>query len=434
MINQRKWSAACIAFIATAVVVILVSGCSATTKERGPITTADGVVLAMSDGGFTSQPRLYPEGPLAAWVIGSVYDTEKDIGIEQRFDRQLAEGDSICLTIDSAMQRAAEETLSGINGALVAIDPQTGAIRALAVNPSFDPANPTYSQRERGNGDDELGNAAATLHIPGSTFKTITLAAALEDGASLEDTVNGPGALLLDGGRISNAGGQSYGSISLLDAYAQSINTAFAELSLELGPDRVADMARNFGFDKSLPQDFTCEVSTVGADNARSEFEKAWFGVGQSFVKEDGSWTGPMATVVQEALVPACIANGGTLYAPYIVEKIEGCERDAIQTKPLIINERFLSQTTIDSLREAMAEVVLSGTGQNTQVIGVKVYGKTGTAAVTNATENGWFAGWAEADGKSLAFAVFIYGSASDVASERASAFVRATLKEERLG
>ncbi len=386
-------------------------------------------MLAETDGAdVATGVRTYPLGSTASPLVGSCYTVDSPEGIEQLYADELLAGRDVRLTIDSRIQQAATAALEGLTGSIVVLNPATGAVRAMASAPAYDPSVAKAAD------DEELANRAAELHIPGSTFKTITLAASLDSGAfTLDSMFPAPAEIVFQGGGVSNYDMIQYPDQTLLQAYAKSINTVFAQLTLEVGFDKVVAMADAFGFDRDIMSDFAIRTSTICGVDAMTARMQAWSGVGQALYQQDGSLQGPVMSPVQGAVIAATVANGGTVVQPFIVESIGG-EPTKATSSPQVLAEGIFSPNTVAQLAQAMRAVVTEGTGRNAQVEGVDVGGKTGTAETRYGADDCWFICFAERDGQSYAIAVLVEGGQSSEAVTAASKVIKVLFSESTQG
>ena len=398
--------------------------------QRGAIITSDGVTLAESlkgDDGFYY--RSYPNGALASNVVGYLSTQYGSTGIENSMNDVLTghadysnwlsalyslagmeqPGNTVQLTIDSRMQQAAETALEGRKGAIVLLNPSTGAVLACASAPGF-----SYDQIgdliASGSTNGELLNRATqALYAPGSTFKVITLAAALQTGvATLNTTYPSPATMEIGGANVSNVDDQDFGDITVRYALAVSANTVFGQLAVQEGPEVLCAFARGFGYGTELGQDFACLASVMPDPNEMTEWETAWAGCGQP-VGEHASPAGPQTTVMQNAVVAAAIANGGIAMNPFLVARTlspEGVEVSATQPRSL---GQAVDANTAASLGEAMLDVTTEGTGTSGQVWDALVAGKTGTAEEGDHT-NSLFIGYAPYEHPTIAISVLVEG------------------------
>lgn len=400
--------------------------------KRGSIITADGLTLAESiqqaDGTYA---RSYPNGNLAAHVVGYYSQQYGTMGIENTQNDTLTgskdysswqnalnslagisePGNSVQLTIDSRIQRAAEQALAGRVGAIVALDPRSGAVLAWASAPTFDNTNiqaAIEAANASGGADTSMyDRATLALYTPGSTFKVLTLASALENGlATLGTTYDSPGRMEIGGADVVSIGERGHGTISLAKAFALSSNTVFGQVADGLGAEKLVATARAFGYGQQLGLDFTTAASVMPNPEEMTEWELAWAGAGQPVGQ--GHTPGPQATVMQNALMAATIANNGIAMNPYVVSQILAPDGTVLKTTRGRSLGQAVSTGTAEQVKQAMLDVVQSGTGSAAAIAGVKVAGKTGTAETNNANANSTFVGFAPYDTPTVAIAVVI--------------------------
>lgn len=400
--------------------------------KRGSIITADGLTLAESiqqaDGTYA---RSYPNGNLAAHVVGYYSQQYGTMGIENTQNDTLTgskdysswqnalnslagisePGNSVQLTIDSRIQRAAEQALAGRVGAIVALDPRNGAVLAWASAPTFDNTNiqaAIEAANASGGADTSMyDRATLALYTPGSTFKVLTLASALENGlATLDTTYDSPGRMEIGSADVVSIGERGHGKISLAKAFALSSNTVFGQVADGLGAEKLVATARAFGYGQQLGLDFTTAASVMPNPEEMTEWELAWAGAGQPVGQ--GHTPGPQATVMQNALMAATIANNGIAMNPYVVSQILAPDGTVLKTTRGRSLGQAVSSGTAAQVKQAMLDVVQNGTGSAAAIAGVKVAGKTGTAETNNANANSTFVGFAPYDTPTVAIAVVI--------------------------
>ena len=400
--------------------------------KRGSIITADGLTLAESvqqaDGTYA---RSYPNGNLAAHVVGYYSQQYGTMGIENTQNDTLTgskdysswqnalnslagisePGNSVQLTIDSRIQRAAEQALAGRVGAIVALDPRSGAVLAWASAPTFDNTNiqaAIEAANASGGADTSMyDRATLALYTPGSTFKVLTLASALENGlATLDTTYDSPGRMEIGGADVVSIGERGHGKISLAKAFALSSNTVFGQVADGLGAEKLVATARAFGYGQQLGLDFTTAASVMPNPEEMTEWELAWAGAGQPVGQ--GHTPGPQATVMQNALMAATIANNGIAMNPYVVSQILAPDGTVLKTTRGHSLGQSVGSGTAEQVKQAMLDVVQNGTGSAAAIAGVKVAGKTGTAETNNANANSTFVGFAPYDTPTVAIAVVI--------------------------
>jgi peptidoglycan glycosyltransferase len=411
--------------------------------DRGAIAVeAGGKAQAVADSvetdGALKYLRRYPSGPVYAHVTGFASFVYGTTGIERDQDRVLSgeddrlfverlsdqvtgaqpEGGSVVLTLDPAAQAAAVAGLRGKRGAVVALDPRTGAVLAMASSPSYDPTvlsshDPTairaaYDALVDDPGEPLANRAVERRSPPGSTFKLITAAAALSTGVATPTTVlDAPRVLTFRSGKpLQNFAGETCGSNGrqrLTDALATSCNTAFAKLGLRVGEQALAEQARAFGFgdtDLRLPQPLAPSRFLAPGDSDLAEPFLAQSSIGQYNVT---------ATPLQMALVAAGIANQGEVMRPYLVREVQGPDLSRLDlTEPEVLS-RAVSPAVAAQLTAMMEAVVTKGTGSRARIDGVRVAGKTGTAQGAQGQDPGvWFVGFAPADAPTVAVAVYL--------------------------
>lgn len=410
------------------------------TVDRGRIFTADGVVLARSvvaeRSGQTTYRRVYPNGTLAPHVVGYATPELGNSGVEaayneflggdygsapllQRLELDAKQGADVQLTIDSRIQRTANEALAatGRAGAVVAVDPRSGAILAMSSNPSFDLRDVAarYDRIRSRSGSPLLNRATQSRQPPGSTFKVVTTAAALQNQlAEPTTTFTDTGSYVVNGIPIRNFGGARYGVVTLETSLTKSINTTFARLGEELGADRLGAAMDRFGFGASPDLTDLPETEVVASGRFRgrqllpsdeSGADAARMAIGQERV---------LATPLQMAIVAAAVADRGRVHRPYLVARVRDRKREIVKEgRPDVIGEAT-SPGVAAELSAMMRSVVKEGTGTAAALSGLEVAGKTGTAEVSATSGNmAWFIGFAPADNPRIAVAVRIENTPS---------------------
>jgi penicillin-binding protein A len=335
--------------------------------------------------------------------------------IQDLFTGSQPQGAAVELTLDPVVQRAAWDALGDQTGAVVAIDPTTGAILALVSKPSYDPnvlaSHDVASVRaawEQLNADPTapmLNRAISETYPPGSTFKLVTASAALEGGLTPDSPVAAPTELPLPNSSSvmhnhGNSACSSTGAMTLQDALRISCNTAFGQLGMTLGDDALRTQADAFGFDSTLTMPLTVTASRFPADGQIDEAQTALSSIGQYDVR---------VTPLQVAMTSAAIANDGVRMAPYLVQTVRSADLTVIsETEPESLG-RSITANTASQLTQMMQTVVDSGTGTAAQIPGVSVAGKTGTAqSATDAAPHAWFTAFAPADAPQVAVAVVV--------------------------
>lgn len=334
--------------------------------------------------------------------------------IERILSGQPQTGFSVELSLDTAAQTAAYQALQGLNGAVVAIEPKTGRILAMASTPGFDTnllathdadaANATYDQLVA-DANKPLSNRAIAgdLNPPGSTFKLIVAAAAYESGDWTPDsTLPNPARFQLPGSNntVANAWGGTCGdgdTVTISEAIRLSCNIPMAELAVQLGDDKIREMAEKFGFNKSFstPLESTPSSYPQGLDDAQT----ALSGFGQGQVT---------ATPLQIAMLSAGIANDGVVMNPRLVDTVIGNDLSVVRAFDNTEFGRALDATVADQVTASMVASVSNGAAQGARIDGVDVAGKTGTTENGNKPYTLWFTGFAPANDPEVAVAVLV--------------------------
>lgn len=422
--------------------------------ERGTISTYDNVVLAQSvlqdDGTYK---RVYPSGTLAAHVVGYASEAYGTAGIEASYNDTLkgqrnyaswvdvvnaatdagTPGNDVKLTINSTIQQAAEQALDGFNGACVVIDPETGAVLALASSPSYN-ASDIESILSSGSDSSALYNRATqALYSPGSTFKMVSLTTALENNVATESSVfSSPGEMTIGNGKVNNFGNYSYGEITLARATELSSNTVYGQLGTQIGSDRLVEGSEKFGFNQDVSFDIPLVKSLMPDPNEMTEWETAWATAGEP-VGQHASPAGPQATVLQMALVGCVIANDGVMEQPYLVDSVYNADGECSFTARPSSLMTATSSSIAKRVRTVLEGVVNSGTGTAAAVQGVQIAGKTGTSETGKEYDDSWFVGMGPSENCKVVVAIALEQGASldGGAASRAQNVLETALKTQ---
>ncbi|MBA3290065.1 MAG: penicillin-binding protein 2 [Actinobacteria bacterium] len=406
--------------------------------KRGNIITSDNVTIAESTdtGGRFRFERSYPEEDLFGHTTGFYSILFGNSGIESAYGDELLgesnvismqdiedslfgsgeQGDNVRVTINSEMQQVARDALGEQRGSVVAMDPRSGQILAMWNNPSFDPTPLASHESEvQRQGRAALDPQSATSPLvnlatqrgypPGSTFKVVTAAAALESGefnpgSTFDDPVSFD--LPQTDDTISNFSGGACtggGQITLEQALTVSCNTTFAEIGQEI-PDEIAATSEAFGFNSALPFDLRTEQSTFQEADEDNLPRRSLSAIGQGDV---------VATPLQMLLVVAAIANDGEVPRPRLAQEIVDPTGGVVESfSPETLGEA-MSTSTSNTLGGMMRNVVENGSGTAAQIPGVVVAGKTGTAQTTEGADpHAWFISFAGPDGDDPQIAVAV--------------------------
>jgi len=393
--------------------------------------------------------RRYPNGGLAAQTVGYATQSHSQAGLEESMNDYLTgsntdlsnafhnllnklgqatvHGDSLRLTIRPGAQRLAQRLLGDRCGAVVAMSPKTGAVYVMASSPTYDQnlierkggfAKVLHTQGVCGDASALLNRATQGLYTPGSTFKIVTAAAALDTGAYKPSSVfYDPGYCVEYGQHVSNAGNpdqggpETFGHLSLSTGFQHSVNSVFCNIGKQLGAQTIIDYTKRFGFYKVPP------LETPANERAASgmyKYTKQGRVLTDDASKADpgrlafGQWT-MLVTPLQMAMVASTVANGGVVPRPYVVEKVVGPNGSTIRTtKPHTLG-RAIKPETAAELTDMMKLVVSGGTGRAAQIPGIQVAGKTGTAETgVDHIYTAWFVSFAPADDPQVAVAVVL--------------------------
>jgi len=428
--------------------------------KRGAILAGDGTVLARSVRGRRGiYSRSYPTGSLFGHPVGySDVALDQLSGIERFRNDELSgqggselgsladqlqgkrqEGDTVVTTLDPAAQRIATQALqaSGSPGAVVALDPRTGAVEVMASSPGYDPnaiGKPGVFRALNGPGSGAplLDRATQSSYAPGSTFKVVTAAAAIDTGRYTPDsTINGDSPKTISGVPMHNDLNTSWGEISLTTAMTNSVNTVFGQLGEALGKATMAAYMRRFGFYRRPPLDYPADEMLASGERLNGRLlpvQSPQVDVGRMAIGQDKLAVTPM----QMAMVVAAVANGGRLMTPHLTDRILDPDgRTVTRVQPSVWSTPISARTAAE-VNQMMRNVVESGTGTAVQLPGIQVAGKTGTAEIgtlgANLTQPS-FVAFAPAEHPRVAIAVTVEKSQGGFGGTVAAPIARAVLE-----
>jgi peptidoglycan glycosyltransferase len=375
--------------------------------------------------------RTYPQGGLFAHPIGYSFITNgrrslelsrnADLaGEEDEFESLFAglegrarEGLDVVTNLDVAGTQAAVAGLAGRKGSVVAIEPQTGKVRVMVSIPEYDPnlipSNIGRLERDRAN-QPLLNRSTQELYPPGSTFKVVTAAAAMDSGKVNPDSViDGSSPREISGVPLSNSGGQSFGPISFTDALTNSVNTVFAQVGERVGRDTMVEYMRRFGFYSDPELDYpNFQMIPSGIINGDGDYVTDGFDVGRVAIGQGGLEGEIRSSPMQMALVAAAIGNRGRLMKPRLTDRVvrkDGRVKERVQPD---LQSQVVKPEVADQLGQMMGRVVEEGTGTAAALSGITVAGKTGTAEVGANREftQPWFIAFAPIENPRMAIAV----------------------------
>jgi peptidoglycan glycosyltransferase len=390
--------------------------------------------------------RRYPQHKLAAQTIGYSTASRSQAGLERsmndyltgantnlsnafrhildRLGNATVHGNGLQLTIRPRAQRIAQQLLGDRCGAVVALNPHTGAVYVMASSPSYDPnlidrkggyAKVLRIRGECGEGSALLNRATQGLFTPGSTFKIVTAAAALDTGAfKPSSTFVDPGYCVEYGQKVSNAGNpetgpEVFGRVDFVTAFEHSINSVFCNVGMKIGANTILAYAKKFGFYRTPPLEtpaderapsgmYTQKTHRLTDDGSKADPGRLAF----------GQWT-MLVTPLQMAMVAATVANDGIVPRPYVVQKVVAPDGSTVRGTKVSNLGRAIKPETAAELTTMMVAAVRSGTGTAAQIPGIEVAGKTGTAETgVNRVYTAWFVSFAPARNPRVAVAVVL--------------------------
>ena len=412
--------------------------------KRGRILADDGkAVLAKSvPAGGGTYGRSYPFGPLFAQSVGFANIQQgEQTGLEKQFLTQLENrqqttlssvfgpistsniGNDVYSTLDVKGQQLARSLLAGRVGSVVAIVPQTGAVATMYSNPSYDDNNLAHPCAQTSISDLStnpgyqssclLDLATQGEFAPGSTFKLVTTAAALDTGKYTPNSqINGKSPLMVSGAPLHNDLNQSFGDVSLSYALTNSINTVYAQVGQNLGGQTMETYMKRFGFYRAPPIDLPAGQLIASGERAASgkllEPTSSAVDLGRMSIGQDKLAVTPL----QMAMVVSAIADGGNLMEPRLASKVVNPDGQVVDTIAPKLYDRVMSSTAAGEMIAMMKNVVEEGTGQAANLGGLNAAGKTGTATVGASggqeLDDAWFVGLAPVNNPKIAVAVVL--------------------------
>jgi peptidoglycan glycosyltransferase len=406
--------------------------------KRGTITADDGTVLARSSreghGASRFYTRHYPQGSLYGHPIGYSFLDRGQSGFERYHDAELTgrhseftsildqlkgqrqQGDNVVSSLDPAAQRAALDGLGGQPGAVVAIEPKTGKVRALVSQPPYNPNDVpnNFSQLNSTKGSPLLDRATQAHYAPGSTFKVVTATAAIDSGKFTPDSVlSGRSPIDIQGIPLSNSGNEQFGDITLTDALTNSVNTVFAQVGEKIGTNTLYEYMNRFGFNSKpqidLPPD-ELEASGVRDSSGNLIGPGTPIDIGRVAIGQERLAVTPL----QMAEVAATVANKGELMRPQLWERVVDPDGRVVKRLSPDVQSTVMKPETATELNSMMQNVVNDGTAAGVFPSSLQVAGKTGTAelgtgrASCSLPNQAWFIGFAPADDPKIAVAATI--------------------------
>lgn len=396
---------------------------------RGSITDRNGNVLAqtqVSDDG--SETRYYPYGSLFSHVVGY---SDPDLGrtglesienfelltsnaffvekIQNEFDGSKNQGDTVVTTLDADLQQAASDAMGDYKGAVVVMEADTGKILAMVSKPEFDP-NEIASDWDTLNTDTEnsplLNRATSGTYAPGSVFKIVTALAYIRQYSNYSDyQYDCTGSITVDNTTIPCAGRAVHGHEDLRSSFANSCNSSFANIGLQLDIPKYRETAEDLLFNRQLPSvlDYTKSSFVLDQDSQTSEIMMTAMGQGRTTMSP-----------YHMALITQAIANGGMLMEPYLVDSVTNYTGTEVRRNVPKSYARLMTSDEAAQLTDYMTAVIQEGTGSVLSGRSYTVAGKTGTAEYSSESSDrthSWFTGFTNVDNPELVITVITEGS-----------------------
>ena len=417
--------------------------------RRGLIRAADGTILASNRrkrvNGQTLYFRRYPTRGLFAHVVGYSTQSRSRAGLEASendfltgsntnlktvIDKTLdklrgatIKGNDVWLTLRPGAQRLAMAQLAGKCGSVVALDPRTGALLVMASRPTYDPnlvernfAAISHISAHCSPAAPLLNRATDGLFTPGSSFKVVTSAAALDSGRyTINSSFDDKGYCIEYGQKVHNFADQGnvevFGPVNFLQALEHSINAVFCDIGKAIGARTILNAAKRFGFYEDPPLETPSNERTPSGlynqgklfdpPHPETQVDSGRLAFGQGPANAD-----PLVTPLQGAMVAAAVADHGVVMRPYVVSRVTAPGGGVVMRTHPHKYRRAMKTTTADALNQMMQAVVTGGTGTAAQISGIRVAGKTGTAETGGTLNTTWFIAFAPANAPRVAVAV----------------------------
>ena len=392
---------------------------------RGSIVSADGKTLAETKTGDDGkEARHYPYDYLYVHSVGysgkngrsgleslaNFYLLSSHVNLIEKtvneFQNKKNPGDSLVTTLRSDLQETASGAMGSNRGAVIAMEPDTGKVLCMVSQPNFN-ANELDARWQELTQDSDskaalLNRASQGLYPPGSTFKILTLLEYIRENPDswMNFTYNCTGTFKSDGYSIRCYHGEKHGEQTILQAFANSCNGAFAQIGESLDPVRFRELAESCFFNSALPYDLVSSKSLFSLNGDASNWEKAQTAIGQGKT---------MMTPLLNCMITAAIANGGTVMKPTLMEHMENAAGQAGKTFLPESEGSIMSAEEASALTEFMTEVVKSGTGSAFRDAAYSAAGKTGTAETgSDSASHAWYVGFAPVEDPKIAVCVLV--------------------------
>lgn len=411
--------------------------------DRGPILAADGTVLAHSVKGAEGfYSRTYPTGELFVHAIGysfidlgqsgleryrsAALNGQSTSGVQSILDQlqgRKPQGNTVITTLKPSAQKVAIAALGEHSGAVVALNPSTGAVEVMASTPGFDPNALShrrgYEEVEKKSGSPLVNRATQFGYAPGSTFKVLTATAAIDSGQfTPQSLVSGRDGVVISGVPLKNDNNETFGQISLTEGLVHSVNTVYAQVAEQLGKQTMAHYMDRFGFNHEPQLDYPSQQMSPSGEYMGGRLLRptsTYVDLGRMGIGQDKLQVTPL----QMAEVAAAVANNGVLMTPHLTSEIVEPDGSVMERVAPKVQSVVMKPSTAADVTKMMEAVVNEGTGTSAQIPGVKVAGKTGTAEtqIGTAINNVWFIAFAPAEHPTVAVAVTLKGVPGEGAS-----------------
>ncbi len=390
--------------------------------KRGNIQTEDGEILAKTETDSEgNEKRVYPYGNVFSHAVGiathgksgielsSDYNLlAADVNIVEKisneFKDEKTDGNNVVTTVKTNLQQVAYEALGDNDGAVIALDPETGKIYAMVSKPDFDP-NLIDEQWDAITSEDGnsclLNRATNGIYTPGSTFKIFTFLEYIRENKNFRDySYYCNGRITIGNNSVSCYNGHNHGTVDLFKSFAYSCNSSFINIGTELDVSKYSAMCSELFFNGDLPTKLEYKPSRFSLDADSTTFD-----IMQTVIGQGKTQVSPL----HMAIIASAIANDGVVMEPYLVTYIENHNGFKVKKYSPVKYGKIFADDEVELLKEAMSGVVAYGTGTKLQNSLYDAYGKTGTAEIDSGDNaHSWFVGYAEHEGKKLAICVLM--------------------------
>lgn len=386
---------------------------------RGSIMDRNGKLLVYSEKKDKINKRYYKYGNLYSHIIGYSYREYGKSALELSYNNTLLNisenvaineiknliapssvGNNLKLTIDHNVQEKSRSLLKGKKGSIITMNPTNGEIYSMVSLPDFDTSNlqDEWKSISEDSNSPLLNRATQGLYIPGSVFKIITTASALETlDLDMNHICNG--STEIDGYTFKDYNSNAHGNISIEEAFSKSCNTYYTEKAQIIGKEKLGNISDRFMINNNIPFDLPTKKSVFPYKENLGKTDISAAAIGQGKV---------LVTPLNMVLIASTIANNGEMVRPIIVKEVLNKDDKIIRTNKTDIISKAVSNNISNEIKDMMVEVVKTGTGKNANIKNVQVAGKTGTAENPSGKDHAWFVGFAPAEDPKIAVVVIL--------------------------